>query len=49
VVDGMRENAPLKRVSQPSEVADLAWFITARAPAMTGQVLALENGLMLNT
>lgn len=49
VVDGMRENAPLKRVSQPSEVAELAWFIVARAPAMTGQVLALENGLMLNT
>ncbi|CAB3881059.1 3-oxoacyl-[acyl-carrier-protein] reductase FabG [Achromobacter anxifer] len=49
VVDGMRENAPLKRVSQPSEVAELAWFIAARAPAMTGQVLALENGLMLNT
>ncbi len=49
VVDGMRENAPLKRVSQPSEVAELAWFIAARAPARTGQVLALENGLMLNT
>ncbi|CAB3888271.1 3-oxoacyl-[acyl-carrier-protein] reductase FabG [Achromobacter aegrifaciens] len=49
VIDGMRENAPLKRVSQPSEVADLAWFIAARAPAMTGQVLAIENGLMLNT
>ncbi|MDF8362493.1 SDR family NAD(P)-dependent oxidoreductase [Achromobacter anxifer] len=49
VVDGMRENAPLKRVSQPSEVAELAWFIATRAPAMTGQVLALENGLMLNT
>lgn len=49
VVDGMRENAPLKRVSQPSEVAELAWFIAARAPAMTGQVLALENGLLLNT
>lgn len=49
VVDGMRENAPLKRVSQPSEVAELAWFIAARAPAMTGQVLAIENGLMLNT
>ncbi|SSW62623.1 SDR family NAD(P)-dependent oxidoreductase [Achromobacter agilis] len=49
VIDGMRENAPLKRVSQPSEVAELAWFLAARAPAMTGQVLAIENGLLLNT
>ncbi|MEF3064350.1 SDR family NAD(P)-dependent oxidoreductase [Pandoraea apista] len=49
VVDGMRENAPLKRVSQPSEIADLAWFLAAHAPAMTGQVLAIENGLLLNT
>ncbi|WP_343499502.1 SDR family oxidoreductase [Achromobacter denitrificans] len=49
VVDGMRENAPLKRVSQPSEIAELAWFVAARAPAMTGQVLAIENGLLLNT
>ncbi|MGE8688796.1 MAG: SDR family NAD(P)-dependent oxidoreductase [Achromobacter sp.] len=49
VLDGMRENAPLKRVSQPSEIAELAWFLAARAPAMTGQVLAIENGLLLNT
>lgn len=49
VIEGMRENAPLKRVSQPSEVAELAWFIAARAPAMTGQVLTIENGLLLNT
>ncbi|VVE54248.1 oxidoreductase [Pandoraea aquatica] len=49
VVDGMRENSPLKRVSQPAEVAELAWFLAARAPAMTGQVLAIENGLLLNT
>ncbi|AKM29228.1 oxidoreductase [Pandoraea faecigallinarum] len=49
VVDGMRENAPLKRVSQPAEIAELAWFLAARAPAMTGQVLAIENGLLLNT
>lgn len=49
VVEGMRENSPLKRVSQPSEVAELAWFLAARAPAMTGQVLAIENGLLLNT
>lgn len=49
VVDGMRENAPLKRVSQPPEIADLAWFLAAHAPAMTGQVIAIENGLLLNT
>ncbi|VVE58025.1 oxidoreductase [Pandoraea horticolens] len=49
VVDGMRENAPLKRVSQPSEIANLAWFLAAHAPAMTGQVIAIENGLLLNT
>ncbi len=49
VVEGMRENAPLKRVSQPAEIAELAWFLAARAPAMTGQVLAIENGLLLNT
>ena len=49
VVEGMRENAPLKRVSQPAEIAELAWFLAARVPAMTGQVLAIENGLLLNT
>ncbi|MFK0377943.1 SDR family NAD(P)-dependent oxidoreductase [Pandoraea sp. NPDC090278] len=49
VVEGMRENSPLKRVSQPAEIAELAWFLAARAPAMTGQVLAIENGLLLNT
>ncbi|VVE77252.1 SDR family NAD(P)-dependent oxidoreductase [Pandoraea sputorum] len=49
VVEGMRENSPLKRVSHPSEIAELAWFLAARAPAMTGQVLAIENGLLLNT
>lgn len=48
VVDSMTTAAPLKRVSQPGEVADLAWFIAAHAPAMTGQVIALENGLLLN-
>lgn len=48
VVDSMTTTAPLKRVSQPGEVADLAWFIAAHAPAMTGQVIALENGLLLN-
>ncbi|HEY0296196.1 MAG TPA: SDR family oxidoreductase [Bordetella sp.] len=47
VVARMIEAAPLKRVSQPAEVAELAWFIAAHAPALTGQVIAMENGLML--
>lgn len=49
VLAGMRANSPLQRVSQPAEIADLAWFVSAFAPAMTGQVLAIENGLLLNT
>lgn len=48
IVDSMTEVAPLRRVSQPGEIADLAWFIVAHAPAMTGQVIAAENGLLLN-
>lgn len=40
--------SPLKRVSQPAEVADLAWYLTAHSPAITGQVIAMENGLLLN-
>lgn len=38
----------LQRVSQPPEVAALAYFLAARAPGMTGQVLVLDNGLCLN-
>lgn len=48
VVARLTEAAPLKRVSQPGEVADLAWFIAVHAPALTGQVIAMENGLLLN-
>jgi 3-oxoacyl-[acyl-carrier protein] reductase len=40
--------AVLQRVSQPEEVAALAWFVTTQAPAMTGNVLAMDNGLHLN-
>ncbi|NML29999.1 SDR family NAD(P)-dependent oxidoreductase [Paraburkholderia antibiotica] len=47
VLDRMRANAPLKRVSQPAEMAELAWFLVAHAPALTGQVIAAENGLLL--
>jgi 3-oxoacyl-[acyl-carrier protein] reductase len=48
VVAGMIAAAPLQRVSQPGEIAELAWFIAAHAPAITGQVIAAENGLLLN-
>src|SRR6185437_5907384 len=48
VIARLTEASALKRVSQPSEVADLAWFIAAHAPALTGQVIAMENGLLLN-
>ena len=47
VIARLTEASALKRVSQPSEVADLAWFIAAHAPALTGQVIAMENGLLL--
>jgi NAD(P)-dependent dehydrogenase (short-subunit alcohol dehydrogenase family) len=40
--------AVLQRVSQPDEVAALAWFVTTQAPAMTGNVLVMDNGLHLN-
>jgi 3-oxoacyl-[acyl-carrier protein] reductase len=40
--------AVLRRVSQPEEVAALAWFVTTQAPAMTGNVLVMDNGLHLN-
>jgi NAD(P)-dependent dehydrogenase (short-subunit alcohol dehydrogenase family) len=40
--------APLQRVSQPSEVAALAFFLATAAPGMTGEVLMMDNGLHLN-
>ena len=40
--------AVLQRVSQLEEVAALAWFLTAQAPAMTGTVVMMDNGLHLN-
>jgi len=47
VIDRMTMNAPLKRVSQPVEIAEIALFL-CNAPAITGQVVAAENGLLLN-
>lgn len=49
VIDKMTASAPLRRISQPAEIADLAWFLATQAPAITGQVIAAENGLLLNT
>lgn len=47
VVARMIEASPLNRISQPLEVAELVWFISAQAPAITGQTIAMENGLLL--
>jgi 3-oxoacyl-[acyl-carrier protein] reductase len=47
VLANMTAAAALKRVSQPSEIAELAWFVTTLAPSMTGQVLVPDNGLLL--
>lgn len=48
VVQRQRQASVLQRVSQPEEVAALAWFVAARAPGMTGEVLLMDNGLHLN-
>jgi len=48
VVQVQTESSPLKRVSQPEEVAALACFLTERAPGMTGEVIQMDNGLHLN-
>jgi NAD(P)-dependent dehydrogenase (short-subunit alcohol dehydrogenase family) len=48
VMAGQTAAAVLQRVSQPEEVAALAWFVTTQAPAMTGNVLVMDNGLHLN-
>ncbi|SDV46484.1 SDR family NAD(P)-dependent oxidoreductase [Chitinasiproducens palmae] len=47
VIDRMTTNAPLKRVAQPAEIAELAWFLATQAPAITGQVIAADNGLLV--
>ena len=48
VVTAQAASSVLKRVSQPEEVAALAYFIAARAPGMVGEVVKLDNGLHLN-
>lgn len=47
VVQTQTEQAPLRRVSQPAEVAALAWFLCSAAPGITGDVIAMDNGLHL--
>ncbi len=47
VVANLTAASPLQRVSQPAEIAELAWFIARHAPSITGQVIAAENGLLL--
>ncbi len=47
VLHTQRAAAPLQRVAQPTEIAELAWFLCARAIAMTGQIVAVDNGLQL--
>jgi NAD(P)-dependent dehydrogenase (short-subunit alcohol dehydrogenase family) len=41
-------SSPLRRASEASEVAALAWFLCALAPAITGEVVMMDNGLHLN-
>lgn len=48
VLQAQLEGAPLRRISQPEEVAALACFLTERAPGMTGTVIPMDNGLHLN-
>ncbi len=48
VLQAQLDGAPLKRISQPEEVAALACFLTERAPGMTGTVIPMDNGLHLN-
>jgi len=48
VLQAQLESAPLRRISQPEEVAALACFLTERAPGMTGTVIPMDNGLHLN-
>ena len=48
VVRAQTSASVLQRVSQPEEVAALAWFVTERAPGMTGEIIQMDNGLHLN-
>lgn len=41
-------SSPLHRASDATEVAALAWFLCAKAPAMTGEIVMMDNGLHLN-
>lgn len=47
-VQAQTQASVLRRVSQPHEVAALAWFLTTQAPGITGEVVMMDNGLHLN-
>ena len=46
-VAAQRASAPLRRVSEAKEIAEMAWFISERTPGMTGHVSVIDNGLLL--
>lgn len=48
MLESQAASSVLQRVSQPEEVAELAYFMAARAPGMVGEVVVLDNGLHLN-
>ncbi len=48
VVAVQAQASVLKRVSQPAEVAALAWFLCTGAPGITGTIIPMDNGLHLN-
>lgn len=48
IVAAQTASSVLQRVSQPSEVAALAWFLCTSAPGITGDVIKMDNGLHLN-
>lgn len=47
VVRAQIDSTVLKRISQPAEVAALAWFLCDRARGMTGEIVSLDNGFHL--
>jgi NAD(P)-dependent dehydrogenase (short-subunit alcohol dehydrogenase family) len=46
--EGLTARAPLGRNSLPAEIAELAYYLIAEAPGMTGSIVPLDNGLWLN-